>query len=241
MRQRRRTCGLVCAFALIALLAGSACAPRKGPVPVPAPEPAPAPTLEAEILARPAPATVEWQGREVGQTPVTVQLAGLDQLKELSARLEGQDLSETRVLFLDASHLRVEYLFASEPTPLAKALGLARILVFDYGEQVAFDVDRADLKPAAAPLLQRQAEMLKSHFATVDVYVCGHTDSTGGEAHNLELSLQRARTVADFLKAQGVDNGRLRIQGFGQAFPVASNDTPVDRARNRRTEIVLPQ
>lgn len=241
MRRREKSCRLPGALALFVLLAGAACAPRKGTATVAAPPPPPAPMLEAEVLARPAPAMVELKGREVGLTPVTLQLAGLDQLEELSARLEGQNLSETRVLFLDANRLRVEYRFDSEPTPLAKALGLARILVFDYGEQVTFDVDRADLKPAATPLLERQAVMLKAQFATVDVFVCGHTDSTGGEAHNLELSLERARTVADFLKGQGVDGGRVRIQGFGQAFPVASNDTPADRARNRRTEIVLPQ
>jgi OOP family OmpA-OmpF porin len=63
----------------------------------------------------------------------------------------------------------------------------------------------------------------------------------GGPEHNLSLSLDRARVVADDLAGRGVDKARLKIQGFGSTYPLASNDTEEGRAMNRRTELILSQ
>ena len=63
----------------------------------------------------------------------------------------------------------------------------------------------------------------------------GYTDSTGDEQYNLGLSKRRAQAVADYVKAQGVNLGdRFAVNGFGEAHPVASNDTAEGRALNRR-------
>ena len=124
---------------------------------------------------------------------------------------------------------------------VAKRLGLTRVVVFDYSEKVSFDVSRSELKPEGLPILDRQAEILARYFPNVDVYVCGHTDATGGEDFNLQLSIDRARVVADRLSGRGVPHERLKVQGFGKEFPNDTNETPAGRANNRRTELVLPQ
>jgi outer membrane protein OmpA-like peptidoglycan-associated protein len=71
----------------------------------------------------------------------------------------------------------------------------------------------------------------------VDVY--GHTDSTGSEQHNFDLSQRRAISVANYLGSQGVDSRRFAVTGFGETRPIASNDTKEGRAKNRRVEIQL--
>jgi outer membrane protein OmpA-like peptidoglycan-associated protein len=67
----------------------------------------------------------------------------------------------------------------------------------------------------------------------------GHTDSTGSEAYNLDLSQRRAETVRDFLIGNGVSPMRLSARGFGEEYPVASNDTLAGRQQNRRVEVVV--
>ena len=69
----------------------------------------------------------------------------------------------------------------------------------------------------------------------IDVY--GHTDNTGSDAYNQQLSEQRARSVASFLAGQGVRSDRMIVSGFGESRPVASNESEQGREQNRRVEI----
>jgi outer membrane protein OmpA-like peptidoglycan-associated protein len=79
--------------------------------------------------------------------------------------------------------------------------------------------------------------MNKYNRTLVDVN--GHTDSTGGDQYNLDLSRRRAASVASYLEAQGVDGRRFAVNGFGKSDPIASNATEAGRAQNRRVEIYL--
>jgi outer membrane protein OmpA-like peptidoglycan-associated protein len=69
--------------------------------------------------------------------------------------------------------------------------------------------------------------------------VYGHTDSTGSDSYNLDLSQRRASAVADYLTMRGVQSARLGTRGFGESQPIASNDTEEGKAANRRVEIKL--
>ena len=71
------------------------------------------------------------------------------------------------------------------------------------------------------------------------VTIEGHTDSTGSAEYNLDLSQRRATAVRSFMQAQGLDTERLEAVGFGMQRPVADNETPEGRKRNRRVEIVI--
>lgn len=103
---------------------------------------------------------------------------------------------------------------------------------------VTFDTSSYMLKPEFRPTLTDVANSLTQYPNSL-VDVLGHTDSTGSSAYNQTLSENRARTVANFLTSQGVASTRVRSQGFGMTMPVASNDTPEGRAKNRRVEIKI--
>jgi len=101
----------------------------------------------------------------------------------------------------------------------------------------SFDFDSAVLKAGIKAALQDIAAKIKASPGDESITIVGHTDSIGSEAYNQALSERRAQAVADYLSELGLDAGRLSIRGMGETSPVAGNDTPEGRARNRRVEI----
>ena len=102
---------------------------------------------------------------------------------------------------------------------------------------VNFDFDKADIRPDAAVILDEAASLLGQSSGSVSVG--GHTDSVGADAYNQGLSERRAAAVKDYLVGKGVDSSRLSTAGYGEANPIASNDTADGRALNRRVELNL--
>lgn len=100
----------------------------------------------------------------------------------------------------------------------------------------SFDVGRSAIKPQMRPVLDQFAQGLDPNML---VRVVGHTDSTGSDAINNPLSLDRAQSVRDYLVGRGISADRIETAGHGSREPVASNDTEDGRARNRRVEIFL--
>jgi outer membrane protein OmpA-like peptidoglycan-associated protein len=100
----------------------------------------------------------------------------------------------------------------------------------------SFDIGRSAIKPQMRPVLDQFAQGLDP---TMRVRIVGHTDSTGSEAINNPLSLDRAQSVRDYLATRGIAPSRVETAGHGEREPVASNDTEEGRARNRRVEIFL--
>jgi peptidoglycan-binding protein ArfA len=94
------------------------------------------------------------------------------------------------------------------------------------------------LTPADEQILTQVADKLKA-CPNAHTAVNGYTDNTGTEDTNIPLSSQRANTVADFLVAHGVARDHLVVKGLGSINPIAGNDTPDGRAKNRRVEIVV--
>jgi outer membrane protein OmpA-like peptidoglycan-associated protein len=103
-----------------------------------------------------------------------------------------------------------------------------------YG--IHFDTDRADLKPGAAKTLEELVMLLKAH-QDLRVEIQGHTDSTGTDEHNLDLSRRRAATVKSYLELYGISADRLTTTGYGESKPVGDNATEEGRALNRRVEL----
>lgn len=109
-----------------------------------------------------------------------------------------------------------------------------------FGE-VLFESGSTTLSPSQRLQLQPFLDRLKQYPETV-VEISGHTDSKGSEAVNQRLSEQRAQSVANYLISKGVAPERItRVVGYGESLPVASNETPIGRAQNRRVEIVSPE
>jgi outer membrane protein OmpA-like peptidoglycan-associated protein len=105
--------------------------------------------------------------------------------------------------------------------------------------QILFEFGSDRLDPSSLPLLDDVARVLTAHPEVGPVLIEGHTDTIGARAINLDLSKRRARSVELYLVSKGIDLARLRSEGFGFDRPVAPNDTPLNRARNRRTEFKL--
>jgi len=103
---------------------------------------------------------------------------------------------------------------------------------------ITFATNSSDLYPGFFRVLDSVALVLKEYDKTV-VEVSGHTDSTGSDDYNQQLSLRRASTVAEYINARGINGIRIITLGFGELQPIASNDTPEGRQQNRRVELRL--
>lgn len=111
-------------------------------------------------------------------------------------------------------------------------------LKLSLDSEVSFDFDRAEIKPAFHPSLDKLSNVLLKYNRTI-VHVVGHTDSIGSEAYNMELSLRRANAVRGYLSDSGVPYDRLRTEGRGETEPRESNQTEAGRQLNRRVEIYV--
>lgn len=117
----------------------------------------------------------------------------------------------------------------AKPTPRGMVLTLGDVL---------FDTNEATLKPGAYPTIERVAEVLKGE-PDRRVTIEGHTDSTGAEEYNQQLSQRRAAAVETALLERGVSRDQIVSIGKGETFPVASNDNAGGRQQNRRVELIF--
>lgn len=104
--------------------------------------------------------------------------------------------------------------------------------------EVLFETDRYQLKPAIYPKLDSVVSFMYSKPA-LEIIISGHTDNTGTEKHNLQLSEHRARAVAEYMLDKGIDPNRIQHTGYGSAKPVMNNDTATGRLKNRRVEMLI--
>jgi outer membrane protein OmpA-like peptidoglycan-associated protein len=118
-----------------------------------------------------------------------------------------------------------------------KARKTERGLVLTLSD-VLFDFNKAELKPGAYRTVDRLADFLKKNEKR-HILIEGFTDSKGSEAYNQRLSERRANTVREALLQRRISASRIRLRGYGEAYPVATNDTPAGRAQNRRVEIIV--
>jgi outer membrane protein OmpA-like peptidoglycan-associated protein len=106
-------------------------------------------------------------------------------------------------------------------------------------KNVLFDVGKYNLRPESIPVLDEAYETISSYGPDVKIRVEGHTDSDGGRAMNERLSLNRAKTVAEYLVNKGLKKDNVSYKGYAFDKPVAKNDTPANKQLNRRTEVVI--
>ena len=113
-------------------------------------------------------------------------------------------------------------------------------LKLEIPSDISFDTGRSDIKGNFQPILQRFASTLQENPNT-NVVIIGHTDSTGSDAINQPLSVDRASRTRDFLAGRGVNPNRITIEGRGSREPIASNADASGKARNRRVEIYVAE
>lgn len=103
---------------------------------------------------------------------------------------------------------------------------------------VLFDYNKAQLNAGAYRTVDRLANFLKEHPER-KVLIEGFTDSSGPQDYNKQLSERRANALREALLQRGIGANRVNVRGYGEAFPVASNDTNAGRAQNRRVEVII--
>jgi OmpA-OmpF porin, OOP family len=172
----------------------------------------------------------------------TATLANERQAIQLDARIRQAELAERRAREAEAAEGRARQ---AEAQALALQQRLAELeaeqtergLVLTLGD-ILFDVGRAELNPGGFQQVRRIADFLRE-FPERNVLIEGHTDSTGADDYNEQLSLRRAYAVEDFLISEGIDAIRVIARGYGKRYPVATNDTTAGRQQNRRVELVI--
>lgn len=122
--------------------------------------------------------------------------------------------------------------------PGAKVERVGEGIVVEFNEKILFAFGQYTLGSSAASNLDKLATVLKENPDT-DIEVQGHTDSKGADDYNMTLSVNRASTVAAYLKSKGVAANRIKTKGFGETAPVATNDTDAGRAQNRRVNFLI--
>lgn len=110
------------------------------------------------------------------------------------------------------------------------------LVKFDSG--ILFDTNKSDLKPEAQSNLQKLATSLQNNQNT-NILIVGHTDNTGSDSYNMDLSVRRAESVKSYIASNNVSASRLTTSGKGESEPIADNNTVEGRSQNRRVEIVI--
>ena len=129
---------------------------------------------------------------------------------------------------------------ATEGTGVSVSQTADNQLKLDIPSDVSFDTNRYEIKSNLRPILDRFATTLNQNPVTM-VTIIGHTDSTGTDAINNPLSVNRAVSTRDYLVARGVATNRIAIDGRGSREPIADNNTVDGRAKNRRVEIFVAE
>lgn len=124
------------------------------------------------------------------------------------------------------------------PGAEVERIGEGILINFDENSGVNFATNKADLTATSKANLDKVVNVFLE-FPDTNILVQGHTDSTGSEAYNMELSKKRAKSVVDYLVSKGISSNRLSMEGLGQTMPRFDNNTTEGRSKNRRVEIAI--
>ena len=122
------------------------------------------------------------------------------------------------------------------PTPVPVVVAKPVVLEVISLQGVYFETNSSQLTEASSTSLDAAVRTLKKR-PDIRVEIAAYSDSRGKDAYNLALSKKRARSVLDYLVSHGAVASRLNAQGYGEANPVADNNTAEGRAKNRRVEL----
>ncbi|WP_372982554.1 OmpA family protein [Marinobacter sediminum] len=140
----------------------------------------------------------------------------------------------------------IGYYMDKQEAQLRRKLEGSGVRVVRNGDQIelimpgniTFDLNQSSIKPSFTDTLESVALVLKEFDKTI-IQIEGHTDSSGSQSYNQLLSEQRAGSVRDFLLNQNIAPKRTRAVGYGERYPLASNDSAAGREQNRRVELTL--
>ena len=103
---------------------------------------------------------------------------------------------------------------------------------------ITFAVNQSTVQSSIYPTLESLTKVLQE-FDETRLLVAGHTDSSGADDYNYDLSVKRAANVSQVLQQKGVASNRLSVVGYGETRPIANNNTSAGKAQNRRVELLI--
>jgi outer membrane protein OmpA-like peptidoglycan-associated protein len=106
-------------------------------------------------------------------------------------------------------------------------------------EKIQFDYNKSTIKPESHDLLNEIVSVIKENPQIRRLSIEGHTDADGSDKYNQKLSEGRAKSVKDYLVEHGIDEGMLDSKGLGESKPIADNETPEGKEKNRRVEFMI--
>jgi outer membrane protein OmpA-like peptidoglycan-associated protein len=112
------------------------------------------------------------------------------------------------------------------------------VLTFDESSGVYFDTNKSNLNEASKETLNKLTNIFKEYSDT-NILVVGHTDSTGNDEYNMNLSKDRAYSVSNYFTTNGINPGRITTNWFGETQPIDDNSTAEGRSKNRRVNIAI--
>jgi outer membrane protein OmpA-like peptidoglycan-associated protein len=163
-----------------------------------------------------------------------------DAAKQQAAMAQENAVQQTAALAAAAAKSEQDQTLIAKQEQQLKELNAKttkRGLVITLGD-VLFNINKAQLKSGGVRSVQKLADFLQQ-YPQHKVLIEGYTDSTGSNKLNQELSERRANAVKTALIHMGVSNERISTNGYGETFPVVSNDTAENRKLNRRVEIII--
>ena len=113
---------------------------------------------------------------------------------------------------------------------------VSRVSKFEL--KVNFDVNSAHITEDSYGYIDQLFDFMEGKKST-NIEIGGHTDSDGSDEANMTLSQKRAEAVKKYLVDKGIDAARIKAKGYGESIPIASNETPEGKRKNRRTEITV--
>lgn len=122
--------------------------------------------------------------------------------------------------------------------PDAKVERVGEGIVVEFNNSILFAFNKSSLSNEAKSNLDKLVTVLENYPDT-DIEVQGHTDNTGTDDYNQNLSMKRASSVAKYLNRNNISSGRLTIKGFGESVPKYSNETESGQDKNRRVEFLI--
>jgi outer membrane protein OmpA-like peptidoglycan-associated protein len=189
-------------------------------------------TAEADAARKEVAVAKEAADRKAAEVAADNTLRETNKLRQAAASAEAATLAAAE---LEAANRKMSQMQKELADLNAKKT--ERGMVITLGD-VLFDTNKAELKPGAEHNVQKIANFLQE-YPERKAIIEGFTDNTGPEPYNQQLSERRAEAVRTFLIDKGIQRDRIAARGYGEAKPVASNDDPASRQRNRRVEIVL--
>jgi len=112
------------------------------------------------------------------------------------------------------------------------------VITFDENSGVYFDTAKYNVNTASQTALNKLINVFKEYPDT-NILVVGHTDSVGSDENNMTLSKNRANAVTNYITGQGISNGRLTTNWYGETQPTSDNNTAEGRAKNRRVNVAI--